>query len=835
MHLRIDRMSGTKPKASPHLLEDYQAQTAENVSLYKNDVRGWKAPVIQTDPLPDTFSASSNYSANDRVIYNSTLYSADGSITASIWDSSEWTQLTVKSLYQVEENSNTHWVVSNNDNNYVKSPVAGELYERVYYTGESEMRCLHNDLVSDPYNHLGSDFYKVGIPAGAAPTATGYGTASSYLAYMYTLTNDYGEESPPSAILEITDWDGVSPSSTNITVTTPTDPGSGYAMSGGDDGNFGTINLYRTAADGVGGAEFLLVKSVTYEDHFDGTPTIVDNVADTALGAACPSEDWDNPSASLRGLISLPNGVFAGYVGNKVFLSEPYIPWAWPSENTYSYEETVVGLGFYGTNVVVLTEGYPHVLYGNNPGAMSKLRLADYLPCYDKRSIVMGDNACFYSSKNGLVRVDGQGARNVTYDMIDPNDWANYDPDGMEASWYFGKYFGYYNPTSGDEIALIIDFREGTVSTVTTNYSTYASFINVNGKMYFCSDNYTDYVSGDVPITVREWEADTVNFTNYTWKSKVFRLPAEVNFVVGRVRLDEDFYDDVVALTAADTAVQDSNYKYFARDWAASTEYPANAIVRPTTANNTGYVYQADAGGGTSDTPTEPTWPTPTVVITLTDLPADQDTVTIDSRVYEFDSNSTPLDGGGDVTVDINGDTTEEEGAIALAAAINSDDSAVVFASVVGAVCTIQPITMGSIYAVTESAANLTLTPAAFVASVVDNDITWTILRPDSDTGTVLTEGLNVMGAIGDTVINEYAVANDDLRTTSNLNITSTVTFNLYVDNALKFTKVVSNNDIFKMPSGYRSRRVELEVIGFVPVKMIEVATSVEELIGYGN
>ena len=42
-------------------------------------------------------------------------------------------------------------------------------------------------------------------------------------------------------------------------------------------------------------------------------------------------------------------------------------------------------------------------------------------------------------------------------------------------------------------------------------------------------------------------------------------------------------------------------------------------------------------------------------------------------RDYEFDTNATPLDGGGDVTVDVNGGATPAQSVTALVAAVNAD------------------------------------------------------------------------------------------------------------------------------------------------------------------
>jgi hypothetical protein len=56
------------------------------------------------------------------------------------------------------------------------------------------------------------------------------------------------------------------------------------------------------------------------------------------------------------------------------------------------------------------------------------------------------------------------------------------------------------------------------------------------------------------------------------------------------------------------------------------------------------------------------------------------------------------------------------------------------------------------------------------------------------------------------------------------------LTFKLYADGALKFTKTVASASVFRLPSGYRSRRYQVELSGTSNVREVGFATSVEEL-----
>ena len=60
--------------------------------------------------------------------------------------------------------------------------------------------------------------------------------------------------------------------------------------------------------------------------------------------------------------------------------------------------------------------------------------------------------------------------------------------------------------------------------------------------------------------------------------------------------------------------------------------------------------------------------------------------------------------------------------------------------------------------------------------------------------------------------------------TSGTYGITDQVTFKLYVDKALKFTKTLSNSNTFRMPSGYRSDTFEFEVNSNIRIREIHLA-----------
>lgn len=118
----------------------------------------------------------------------------------------------------------------------------------------------------------------------------------------------------------------------------------------------------------------------------DGT-THIDNVNDVdyldskkaaELGEPCPKHHLESPPERmvphpttgverlqyLNGIINLPNGMVAGFLGRDIYFCEPYRPFAWPENYIQTIDDPVVGLGRMDTTLAVLTTGNPYFIQG---------------------------------------------------------------------------------------------------------------------------------------------------------------------------------------------------------------------------------------------------------------------------------------------------------------------------------------------------------------------------------------------------------------------------------------------------------------------------------------
>jgi hypothetical protein len=509
MKISVNTFSGTQPKLAPHLLKPSQAVLAENARVERSDVRSWR----------------------------------DSEVKLAI-DDAAWKALFQWTATGVDTTIGTQWLYSVNDVDYVENPLANDSFERLFFTGEAELRAYSNDL---PDSAIAWDqaahYHKVGH---AKPTS-GWGFVSGddggteFRSYVYTYVNRYGQESGPSPVLNTDVYDG----SDDVIIEDFAQPAAGFGLRTTTDSgaNIPVVRIYRTNASALG-AEYQYVGEFNAATHTFGTSTFTDNVADADLGEVLSTELGEGTPTGLTGLIGLSNGIFAGFIGNELYLSEPYKPHMWPDEYVLSFDYNIVGLGQLGTNIVVLTEGVPYIVSGYAPEAMQQQRLNGFYPCVAKRSIVSSPFGVIYTSYEGLIMIDHNGPRNITFEWLTPTDWQeNYYPTYMHGEVFNGMYFGFFDDDTNSG-TFILDLQNNLFTSLRQPYM--ASHLKVaEGKLYLIQEERTA-VGSVTTDSIREWEGDPYNRLYYRWKSRRHLLPADVSFTCAQVMVDVDFYDDLV-------------------------------------------------------------------------------------------------------------------------------------------------------------------------------------------------------------------------------------------------------------------------------------------------
>jgi hypothetical protein len=348
-------------------------------------------------------------------------------------------------------------------------------------------------------------------------------------AYVYTWVTEYDEEGPPTDPTLVNGWsNGV----WTINMFSP------VASDMGVNRNITKKRLYRTISDQTGLTNYFFVAELPVTQE-----TYVDIIGDdqVAINQQLVSSLWFEPPEDLQGIVTMPNGMMAGFKANEVWFCEPYRPHAWPPSYVLTTEFPIVGLGVIGQTLVVVTKGMPSSATGVNPSAMSLVTIKIPEPCLSRRSIVSTDAGVFYMSNNGIIQVTQYGqASNITELWITRERWAELTPaTGVAAIKLASSYFAFglgdvgftiemsasdqqsftiWPQPGGHRLGFIKLDNDFNVANVEVDPWTGIGLLIQNGKVY-----YYDFT--DQAPTIRP----------YVWRSKSYQTMAKRNFEAARV------------------------------------------------------------------------------------------------------------------------------------------------------------------------------------------------------------------------------------------------------------------------------------------------------------
>lgn len=416
--------------------------------------------------------------------------------------------------------------------NAAPGPVA---QDRLYYTGDGA-----------PKMRVGSTVYPLALPAPAgALTATlsGVGSGDSITQlFVYTVVTDFGEESEPCPISNAVEWQA----GKTVTLSGFVTPPSGR--------NITKQRIYRSQSSVSAGTDlFFIGERAAANTDYVVTAGIND------FNEVLPSRDWNPPPAALDGLISLPNGMMAGFVGKDLYFCEPYRPHAWPEKYVMTMDYSIVALGAYGSTVVVMTNGLPYIVQGSAPEAMQQERLELNLPCINRRGVVDLGSAVAYPSYDGLVVVGPGGASVATAPVMTRSAWLKTSPATFVAGQYSGRYFASYEYAEPDGTqnsgTFIFDLSGQTPFVLRAGIQAEACFYDIPTSALYML----------VGTEVYEFDALGEASEILSWRSKQFVLPAPASFgcilVEGSSSLSAE---QQAAAEAEAAAVAEQNAIYFA-------------------------------------------------------------------------------------------------------------------------------------------------------------------------------------------------------------------------------------------------------------------------------
>lgn len=399
----------------------------------------------------------------------------------------------IKSIYKFGDD----WLAWSTVVNAAPGPVATD---RLYYTGDGA-----------PKMRVGTSVYPLAVPAPdtaltAAVSGSGTGDITTQL-FAYTFVTDFGEESEPCPISNEIVWQ----SGKTVTLSGFASPPAGR--------NITKQRIYRSQSSVSAGTDLFML-----EERAASNANYVVTAGIDEFFEVLPSRDWNAPPDGLNGLISLPNGMMAGFVGKDLYFCEPYRPHAWPEKYVLTMDYEIVALGAYGTTLVVMTTGLPYVVAGTAPELMQQERIEMNLPCINALGVVDLGASVAYPSYDGLVVIGAGGASLATAELMTRNAWLKTSPATFVAGQYSGRYFASYEYIEADGTpsvgTFIFDLSGQTPFVLRAGRKADACFYDIpSSALYMLSGSEI-------------YEFDALGQVNeiMTWHSKQFVLPAPASF-----------------------------------------------------------------------------------------------------------------------------------------------------------------------------------------------------------------------------------------------------------------------------------------------------------------
>lgn len=245
------------------------------------------------------------------------------------------------------------------------------------------------------------------------------------------------------------------------------------------------------------------------------------------------SDNFDPPQETMHSLGVLSNGIMYGANDNDVCISEPYMPHAWSVFARYPLPYPIVGMGHVENQIVAVTARNPYMVVGFNPSAMNVVEMDMDQGCISKRSIISGSFGCCFASQDGMILIASQGARNITDGLLTRNQWMAMNPMSMLSSSHQGLLIVTFTRLDDTKGSFILDPTNPEMGIRFTDRTFTAA--HHDGLM----DSLLVYDPSKEGICLWDQGEDL----QYTWRSKLHKLPVPACFTAARI--DAESFDDL--------------------------------------------------------------------------------------------------------------------------------------------------------------------------------------------------------------------------------------------------------------------------------------------------
>lgn len=287
----------------------------------------------------------------------------------------------------------------------------------------------------------------------------------------------------------------------------------------------------------------------------DTTYDFTDDFDSRNLTDLLVSTEYKAPPEELQGLKVIQNNVVAGFVRNKLYISEPSKPHAWPESFVKNFDVNIVAIEpISGIGTLVLTEGYPWLLTGNDPRVFSTQRIDALYPCVSSRGVVSLSYGVAWPSQEGLAMYGGGGPRMITGAIYEQDTWSvALDPTTISAVYYGDAYFGSHSTAS---FVFQYDAQSGGNWVNCDTIFTASHNDKLSNRLYF-----VDSTDG----TIIEWDSLEQPTQTFVWKSKTLITKDYDN--VGAARVIADY--SALAIDDVNWEDDDQNWEDDDTNWDA--------------------------------------------------------------------------------------------------------------------------------------------------------------------------------------------------------------------------------------------------------------------------
>lgn len=476
----------------------------------------------------------------------------------------------VKTIYNYYTSSTTSkWLVFETPVYITNDPIYNDENNRAVITGLDAPRIFDKVLLGTDNTVDTTNSYLLGIPVPAAATiavsGAGTGTPESrtYTIQYDRMWSDDKTDAGPMSFPATrstgeTYVDVLTGQSVVVSVIPDAPTGCGIthitvnrSASSTTDTKYQFVFTFNIADAKAG-----TVTNVTWDS---GTSkfTFTDTIATTSLGSTVTNQDYTGPDTGLKGLISLNNGILAGYKDNYIYFCEPYQCHAWPDKYRVAIDRNVVGLGSFGSTLVVCTDAEPHLITLSDPAAAVAFPIKENAPCVSGPGIVSFRDAVVYPSYEGFIRIDSAGITNMTQSMADSSHMGAFGASTISAVGLNNNYYGTFTDANNQRKTVVINMLSPDMGFGILDFYIEAAYAD--------KQTSTIYVVFNSSVNTRAIGAFDKGMIplQFSWKSKIFVSEDDTqNISAARIRfkpidsaniIDTDSFTEEELSTAIDT------------------------------------------------------------------------------------------------------------------------------------------------------------------------------------------------------------------------------------------------------------------------------------------